>query len=68
MTIGFELLASLHYLRHIAYRPPGANREFNDVFVLLIQSKPKYADRKEDAHLAWKRLDQFGLVKAKTLA
>lgn len=63
-----ELLASLHYLRHIAYRPQGATRNFDEVFGLLIQSKPQFAKRKEEARAAWKRLDEFGLVKAKTLS
>jgi uncharacterized protein YwgA len=62
-----ELLASLHYLRHIAYRPPGAKREFDDVFTLLVKSKPQFKDRKEPARRAWKRLQDFGLVQAKTL-
>lgn len=62
-----ELLASLHYLRHIAYRPPGAKRDFDEVFDVLIQSKPQFAKRKEEARAAWKRLDEFGLIKAKTL-
>lgn len=62
-----ELLASLHYLRHIAYRPPNTNRGFDEVFVLLVKSKPKFRTKREVARRAWKRLDDFGLVKAKTL-
>lgn len=62
-----ELLASVHYLRHIAYRPHGATRGFDEVFELLIQSKPHFANRKKEARQAWKRLDQIGLVEAKTL-
>lgn len=62
-----ELLASLHYLRHIAYRPHGAKRDFDEVFDLLIQSKPKFRNRQEEARIAWKRLDELGLVRAKTL-
>jgi len=63
-----ELLASLHYLKHIAYRPHGAKRDFDEVFELLIQSKPQFKKRKEEARAAWKRLDDFGLVRAKTLS
>jgi hypothetical protein len=62
-----ELLASLHYLRHIAYKPHGAKRDFDDVFELLIQSKPQFRKQKDEARTAWNRLDDYGLVKAKTL-
>jgi len=62
-----ELLASLHYLRHIAYRPPGAKRDFDDVFTLLVKSKPQFKKMKIPARRAWERLDEFGLVQAKTL-
>jgi uncharacterized protein YwgA len=62
-----ELLASLHYLRHIAYRPPGASRDFDEAFTLLVRSKPLFRNKKEPARRAWKRLDEFGLVQAKTL-
>jgi len=62
-----ELLASLHYLRHIAYRPPGAKRDFDEVFTLLVKSKPQLTNKKLPARRAWKRLDEFGLVQAKTL-
>jgi uncharacterized protein YwgA len=62
-----ELLASLHYLRHIAYRPPGAKRDFDEVFTLLVQSKPKFKNREDSARRAWQRLHDFGLVQAKTL-
>jgi hypothetical protein len=62
-----ELLASVHYLRHIAYRPPGAKREFNDVFTLLAESKPKFSGWNSEGRQAWKRLDEFGLIQAKTV-
>ena len=62
-----ELLASFHYLRHIAYRPHGATRDFEEVFVLLRQSKPRFASQKKAARQAWQRLDEFGLIESKTL-
>jgi len=63
-----ELLASVHYLKHIAYWPKGASRDFEAVFAALIQTKPQFKDRKADAQRAWNRLEEFGLIKAKTLA
>lgn len=62
-----ELLASLHYLRHIAYRPAGTKRNFDDVFTLLIQSKPQFTNKRRLAEQAWARLKESGLVDAKTL-
>lgn len=62
-----ELLASLHYLRHIVYRPQGVKRDFDDAFALLVKAKPQFTSRKDQAKQAWKRLDEFGLVKTKTL-
>ncbi len=63
-----ELLASLHFLRHIAYRPTGKTMDFDAVFDKLIESKPKFTNRKSDAQLAWDQLDEFGLIEAKSLA
>ncbi len=63
-----ELLTSLHFLRHIAYRPTGKTMDFGAVFDELIESKPKFTNRKSDAQLVWDQLDEFGLIKAKTLA
>jgi hypothetical protein len=63
-----ELLASLHFLRHIAYRPAGKTMDFETVFAELIESKPKFTNRESDARLAWSQLDDFGLIGAKTLA
>jgi uncharacterized protein YwgA len=63
-----ELLASLHYLKHIAYWPKGAPRGFEEVFASLIATKPQFKDRKADAQQAWDRLEQFGLIAAKTLS
>lgn len=62
-----ELLASLHYLKHIAYWPSKNNPQFEEVFEKLTESKPHFADRENLAKVAWKRLDDVGLVKGKTL-
>lgn len=63
-----ELLASLHYLKHIAYWPKEATRDFEAVFKKLIESKPQFMDSKGVAQMAWNRLKDFGLISAKTLA
>lgn len=63
-----ELLASLHYLKHIAYRPAGTTMDFESVFAELIASKPRFSNRKADAQCAWSRLEEVGLVASKTLA
>ncbi len=62
-----ELLASLHYLKHIAYWSGKNNPEFEEVFEKLAESKPHFADKKDLAIAAWKRLDNVGLVQGKTL-
>ncbi|OHB81398.1 MAG: hypothetical protein A2Z38_02895 [Planctomycetes bacterium RBG_19FT_COMBO_48_8] len=62
-----ELLASLHYLKHIAYWSGKNNPEFEEVFEKLAESKPHFADKKDLAIVAWKRLDNVGLVQGKTL-
>jgi uncharacterized protein YwgA len=63
----FELLASLHYLKHIAYWPRKNNPEFEEVFEKLGQSKPHFQNKKQLATIAWKKLDEVGLIKKKTL-
>jgi hypothetical protein len=63
-----ELLASIHYVRHIVYWPQGAPKEFEGVFRVQIESKPKYEDRKAAAREAWDRLDTFGLIENKSCA
>ncbi len=63
-----ELLASVHYLKHIVYWPKGETRDFNAVFKALIDAKPKFASSRGAARRAWDRLDEFGLIQAKTLA
>lgn len=62
-----ELLASLHYLKHIAYWPGGAPREFDGVFKGLVGSKPRFKGRKADAHSAWDQLDRVGLLRHKVM-
>ena len=62
-----ELLASLHYLKHIAYWPGKNNPEFEEVFEKLAESKPHFANKESLATVAWKRLDDVGLVRKKTL-
>jgi uncharacterized protein YwgA len=62
-----ELLASLHYLKHIAYWPGKGNPEFEEVFEKLADSKPHFADKKNLAIVAWKKLGNIGLVEKKTL-
>ena len=63
-----ELLASLHYLRHIVYCPGGERPDFPKAFGLLAETKPQFAERKSDAKLAWQQLDDAGLIKAKVVS
>jgi uncharacterized protein YwgA len=63
-----ELLASIHYLKHIVYWPKGANKDFDAVFKMLIEAKPHFANAKSAATQAWARLDSIGLIANKTLA
>ncbi|MBC8471674.1 MAG: hypothetical protein H8D56_19610 [Planctomycetes bacterium] len=62
-----EVLASLHYLKHIAYWAGKDKPEFDEVFEKLKESKPHLADKMDLAKVAWERLDDAGLVKNKTL-
>lgn len=63
-----ELLASLHYLKHIAYMGKNARREFDDVWKALIDSKPRFKRRKGDGRKAWDQLGLVGLLKNKVLS
>lgn len=63
-----ELLASVHYLKHIAYFPRAVTKDFEAVFKALTDAKPQFKDKKIDAKRAWDRLNEFGLIAAKTLA
>ncbi|MHC4169390.1 MAG: hypothetical protein ACYSWQ_20780 [Planctomycetota bacterium] len=62
-----ELLASLHYLKHIAYWPGKGSPEFPEVFEKLVESKPHFSDKEDLAMVAWERLNAVGLVENKTL-
>jgi len=63
-----ELVASLHYLKHIAYWGGKNNPGFEEVFQKLIESKPHFSGKKDLADLAWGRLNEVGLIENKTLA
>jgi hypothetical protein len=54
-------------LKHIAYFPRAAKKDFDAVFAALIAAKPQFHDKKEDVRQAWGRLDEFGLVADKSL-
>jgi len=62
-----ELLASLHYLKHIAYWAGKNDPRFEKVFEKLSKSKPNFAEKENLARAAWKRLEDNGLVEHKTL-
>jgi uncharacterized protein YwgA len=62
-----ELLASLHYVRHIAYNSKKTPREFADAFGTVVECKPKFAEREADARAAWKQLQRVGLIEHKIL-
>jgi len=62
-----ELLASLHYLKHIAYWSGKDNPGFEEVFKKLKESKPHFVKKRGLAKVAWKRLDDNELVEKKTL-
>jgi uncharacterized protein YwgA len=63
----FELIASLHYLKHIAYWGGKDNPGFGEVFEKLIESKPHFKGKNRLAETAWKGLDRVGLIENKTL-
>ena len=62
-----ELVASLHYLKHIAYWGRKDNPDFPEVFQKLVESKPHFEDKRHLAQVAWERLDEVGLVAQKVL-
>jgi len=62
-----ELLASLHYLRHIAYRPGDQSADFDGVFESLKRSKPRFTEMRDEARIAWERLEEFALTSCKTV-
>lgn len=63
-----ELLASLHYLKHIAYMGKDAHRDFDNVWKALIDSKPRFKGRKADGRKARAQLDRVGLLDNKVLS
>lgn len=64
----FELVASLHYLKHIAYWARKDKPDFEEVFEKLTESKPHFEDKEDLAKKAWERLEKVGLIKQKVLA
>jgi uncharacterized protein YwgA len=61
-----ESLASLHYLKHIAYWP-GNNVTKDRIFQKLVEAKPHFAARDDLIEAAWSRLHEVGLVNEKSL-
>lgn len=62
-----ELLASLHYVRHIAYNSGQTPRDFADAFKTVVACKPKFTGREADARAAWEQLQRVGLIARKIL-
>ena len=60
-----ELLASIHYLKHIAW--PTKNRGKSEIFERLLKAKPRFEGQELLMEAAWKRLSQLGLLERKTL-
>ena len=56
-----ELLASLHYLKNVAYWP-GNNVTKERVFKKLVEAKPHFAEQQKLMGAAWARLQQQGLI------
>jgi len=65
--VWLELLASLHYLKHIAYWPSAGPRTLNAVLGKLVRCKPHLSKFRRDAQAAWRHLDDLGLIDSKTL-
>lgn len=59
--IWVELLASLHYLKHIAYWP-GNNVTREMIFAKLSQAKPQFSNQSQLMEKAWERLAEVGLL------
>ncbi len=62
-----ELLASLHYLKHIVYWP-GNDVTRDKIFQKLIETKPQFTDQPQLIKKGWDRLNEIGLIHNKTLA
>ena len=65
--VWLELLASLHYLKHIAYWP-GNSVTKEKICETLVEAKPHFTNPSKLLEKAWKKLDEVGLVENKTLA
>jgi|GEM_PF-294306 len=63
-----ELLASLHYLKHIVYWKKASTKDFDAVFAKLIDAKPQFSGSHAPAQNAWDRLEACGLIANKSLA
>ncbi len=64
-----ELLAAIHYMRHIIYWPGGVrHREFDDVFAALVKITPRFEGRRGESLLAWNQLRDVGLLDRKVMA
>ena len=62
-----ELLASLHYLKHIAYWPiKPVTKEH--IFDKIEKTKPAFEGRHDLMQKAWDRLNCVGLIKNKTVS
>ena len=59
--IWVELLASLHYLKHIAYWS-GNNITREMIIEKLKKTKPQFSDKPELINKAWERLNEVGLL------
>lgn len=65
-AVWLELLASVHYLKHIAYMK-SEERSFETVFDALVKSKPRFCDRRALVEKAWDQLYRVGLIDSKML-
>lgn len=61
-----ELLASIHYLKAIAYWPELPTK--TQVVERLLKAKPDFAGRQDLIDNAWRCLEEFGLLEKKSLA
>lgn len=61
----YELLASIHYLKHIAYTPNVKEKNFDVIYKSLSERKERFS--KADAREGWALLDTVGLIKKQEL-
>ena len=62
----YELLASLHYLKHIAFIPNAKNKDFEEVYKALPGDKRKRFTRSA-AEAGWKFLEKHNLIEHKEI-